>query len=191
MAASAEVGGVVDALRRVIRRVASTASQRPPGRAVLALAELTLTQMGVPGAVASCEYLCGWWGTAESGKQRIPPAPATPAPAMVPRGQRGALDDVGEPPDNAASLTRRASHRPTWRLPPSHVHATLDHHRFPVSTSDRAQTAGSAARGEGDVRSIWCPYCKKVTDHRLSLMSRGDLDEPSSRRSPHSEPATS
>ena len=66
MTASAEVGGVVNALKGAMRRVRMTMSPsraRLAGHAVLTLAELTLTQMGIPGAVACCEYLVRWWGS--------------------------------------------------------------------------------------------------------------------------------
>jgi hypothetical protein len=66
MTASAEVGGVVNALKGVMRRARLTMSPsraRLASRAVLTLAEVTLTQMGIPGAVACCEYLVGRWGS--------------------------------------------------------------------------------------------------------------------------------
>ena len=80
MATNAEVRGVVKALRGIVRRAGSTVRHRPTCRAVLALAELAFTQMGIPGAVACCDYLIGWWGTAEVGSRRLPPASATIAP---------------------------------------------------------------------------------------------------------------
>jgi len=62
MAVSSEVGGAVNAFGRVMSRVGSAVSQRSPGLALLALAEVTLAQMGIPGALACCEYLTGWVG---------------------------------------------------------------------------------------------------------------------------------
>ena len=80
MAASTEVvGGVVNALRRAMRRVSSTVSRRVTGRAVLALAELTFAQMGIPGAVGCCEYLVGWWGSSGNCPHRVPPLSGTSA----------------------------------------------------------------------------------------------------------------
>ena len=79
MTARAGVRGVVNSLGTVVRRAGSTVSRRSPGRAVLALAELSLTQMGIPGAVACCEYLAGWLGTSEGDSPRVPPASATSA----------------------------------------------------------------------------------------------------------------
>jgi hypothetical protein len=79
MTASAGVRGLVNSVGSVVRRVGSTVSRRSPGRAVLALAELSLTQMGIPGAVACCEYLAGWWATSESDSPRVPPGSATSA----------------------------------------------------------------------------------------------------------------
>ena len=59
MTASAEPGGVVNgAMRRASLAVSSTMI-RSAGRALLTVAELTLTQMGIPGALACCEYLVG------------------------------------------------------------------------------------------------------------------------------------
>src|SRR5262245_3540102 len=80
MTASGGVRGVVNLLGRVTRRVGSAVSRRSPGRVLLALAELTLTQMGIPGAVAGCEYLTGWWGTFAGDSPRVPPASATTTP---------------------------------------------------------------------------------------------------------------
>jgi len=65
MAASIEAGGVVNALRGTVRRASmmvSSAMVRLAGRVVVTVAELALTQIGVPGALAGCEYLAGWWG---------------------------------------------------------------------------------------------------------------------------------
>jgi len=79
MAASAEVPGVVNTLRGAVRRFKVAVRPRATGRAVLALAEQALAQMGVPGAVGCCEYLVGWWGSSESCPHHLPRASATAA----------------------------------------------------------------------------------------------------------------
>jgi hypothetical protein len=85
MTASAEVGGVVNALKGVMRRASLTMNPsraRLAGRAVLTLAELAFTQMGIPGAVACCEYLVGRWGSAVN-----PPCHAAPGSTSDVRDQ--------------------------------------------------------------------------------------------------------
>ena len=75
MEGSVEAGGAVNgvavtAFRRAMRRVRLSRA-RTAGRTALTIAELALTQMGVPGAVACCEYFFGWWGGAGRPSGRV------------------------------------------------------------------------------------------------------------------------
>jgi hypothetical protein len=89
MTTSTEAGGVVNALRGTLRRAGLAMSPtmvRQAGRAVVTAAELALTQMGAPGALACCEYLAGWWGHCErrgTSRQRTANRPCHVAPASA------------------------------------------------------------------------------------------------------------
>ncbi len=57
---------VVNALRSTVLRTSLMVSPTMvhlAGRVLGVVAELALTQMGVPGALACCEYLASWWQT--------------------------------------------------------------------------------------------------------------------------------
>ena len=91
MTTSIETAGVVSALKGTLRR-AGLAARRPlarlSGRALLTTADLALTQMGVPAALACCQYLAVRWRNStrrRTGQQRTPNLPC----------------DVGLAPDTA------------------------------------------------------------------------------------------
>lgn len=59
-----ESGQVLSALRNAVRRAWPTVRPRRAylaGRALISLAEVTLAQLGVPGALGCCEYLIRRW----------------------------------------------------------------------------------------------------------------------------------
>ena len=87
MTASIETAGVVNALKGTLRR-AGLAASLPLARLVTT-ADLALTQMGVPAALACCQYLAVRWRNCSrrrAGQQRTPNLPC----------------DVGPAPDTAA-----------------------------------------------------------------------------------------
>ena len=89
MTANIEAGGVVNALRGTMRRASLTVSPtmvRQAGSVVVAVAELALTQMGVPGALACWEYLARWCGTRvrrRTSRRRTANHPCHVAPASA------------------------------------------------------------------------------------------------------------
>ncbi len=91
MTASIEAGGVVNTLRGTMRRASLTVSPAVvglAGRVLVAVAELVLTQMGIPGALACCEYLAGWWGNCVRRRTSRPanrPCHVAPASATAAR----------------------------------------------------------------------------------------------------------
>jgi hypothetical protein len=87
MAASIETAGVVSALKGMLRR-AGLARSRPvahlSGRALVTTADVALTQMGVPAALACCQYLAVRWRSCprrQNGQQRTPNLPCDVGPA--------------------------------------------------------------------------------------------------------------
>jgi hypothetical protein len=82
---------VANAVRRAAvgaGQLTSAASIRLAGRVLGVVAELALTQIGVPGALACCGYLDHWWRTStrrtarrQGGASR--PGPVAAAPAAV------------------------------------------------------------------------------------------------------------
>ena len=87
MAASIETARVVSALKGTLRR-AGLAASRPfvclSGRALVTTADLALTQMGVPAALACCQYLAVRWRNCSrrrTGQQGTPNLPCDVGPA--------------------------------------------------------------------------------------------------------------
>jgi len=90
MTASIETAGRVSALKGMLRRAGLAprhALARLSGRALITTADLALMQMGVPAALACCQYLAVRWRSSsrrQNGQQRTPnltcdvgPAPDT------------------------------------------------------------------------------------------------------------------
>ena len=87
MTASIETARVVGALKGTLRWVGLSASRAfacLSGRALVTTADLALTQMGVPAALACCQYLAVRWRNCSrrrTGRQRTPNLPCDVGPA--------------------------------------------------------------------------------------------------------------
>jgi hypothetical protein len=87
MTASIRTARVVNALKGTLRRVGLAANlplARLSGRALVTTADFALTQMGVPAALACCQYLTGRWRNCSrrrTGQQRTPNRPCDVGPA--------------------------------------------------------------------------------------------------------------
>jgi hypothetical protein len=84
MTVSIEGAGMVNGLKGTLRRAASRALTRLSGRVLVTTADLALTQMGVPAALACCQYLAVRWRSCsrrQNGQQRTPNLPCDVGPA--------------------------------------------------------------------------------------------------------------
>ena len=86
MTASIGTAQVVGALKGTLRWVGLSASRAfcPSARALVTTADLALTQMGVPAALACCQYLAVRWRNCSrrrTGRQRTPNLPCDVGPA--------------------------------------------------------------------------------------------------------------